>query len=401
MRQLTTLSMIEKDNKVLLAMKKRGFGVGWWNGYGGKISEGETTEEAAARELKEESGIIVKLQKERGVIEFYFQGTDKIIEMHIFEVTKYEGEPIETEEMKPQWFFKDKIPYEKMWSGDREWIPLYLQGKYFEGRITYDAEGKNILDTEIRTVDKEIKPETENFREGAMKFKIDQKIIEKYSGLNLGVVAVKGIDNNGGDNKIIEMLRQEEKRIKGNFQKETLGQEPKIDVWRKAYSSFGAKPKKYRSSVENLYKMVLDGVELRHINKLVDIYNFVSLKYMLPAGGEDLEKIKGDISLTFAGENEPKIIQLGEKEAKAPHPGEVIYKDEISAICRRWNWREADRTKLTEKTTSTILVIEGLSPVTIDEISIATNELSNLVKKYCGGENKIRILNGDNNEIEV
>jgi DNA/RNA-binding domain of Phe-tRNA-synthetase-like protein len=122
---------------------------------------------------------------------------------------------------------------------------------------------------------------------------------------------------------------------------------------------------------------------------------------MLPVGGEDIDKIKGDVVLTFATGNEKKVLLLGDTEARAPHEGEVIYKDDESTICRRWNWREAERTKLTEKTKNCLLVIEGLSPVTKKEIEDATGELKDLIKKHCGGSLKSDILNKDNLELSI
>ncbi len=206
------------------------------------------------------------------------------------------------------------------------------------------------------------------------------------------MIIAKGINNEESSEDIERMAREEEARIRGEFSIDKLSQHPKIEAWRKAYQVFGAKPKEHRSSVENLYRAVLGGKSVRHINTLVDIYNLISLKYILPVGGEDIDKVKGDIVLTFAGANEPPALLLGDKEPRPPHEGEVIYRDDISAICRRWNWREAKRTKLTEGTKNSILVIEGLPPVTRDEIETATKELAKLVKQYCQGEIKYHIL---------
>lgn len=234
-----------------------------------------------------------------------------------------------------------------------------------------------------------------------MKFRIDNQVFEKFPGLNIGVIIAKGINNSVYTVEVQEKIRGEETRIKANFNTETLSQHPKIDIWRKTYSAFGAKPKENKSSVENLYRLVLNGISLRHINNLVDIYNFISLKHMLPVGGEDTEKIQGDVLLIFAVENEPPVLLLGDKEPRPPHPGEVIYKDNISAICRRWNWREADRTKFTEETKKCILVIEGLPPVTKEEIEIATKELKEMVEKYCGGTSTYSVLDKDSPETET
>lgn len=233
-----------------------------------------------------------------------------------------------------------------------------------------------------------------------MKFRIDSKIFEKFPESNIRVILAKNINNKIVVTEIQELIRSEEKRIREQSSLEILMQQPKIAVWQDAYRAFGAKPKDYKSSVENLYRLVLGGVDLRRINNLVDIYNFISLKYMLPVGGEDLDKVQGDIVLTFAGPNEPSVLLLGDKEPRPPHQREVIYKDEISAICRRWNWREADRTKLTEETKNCILVIESLPPVIKEEIELATKELADLVQKFCGGEIISRVLDESNTEVE-
>ncbi len=233
-----------------------------------------------------------------------------------------------------------------------------------------------------------------------MKFKIDPKIFEKFQGLNIGFLVAKGMDNTGVPEEIISQIKKLVIEVRSKYNQETLSQNPKIDVWRKAYTVFGGKPKENKPSVENLYRQVLRGGDVRHINKIVDRYNVMSLRHMLPVGGEDIDKIKGDVILTFAGPNEPQVLLLGDKEPRPPHEGEVIYKDTISAICRRLNWREADRTKFTEQTKNCILVIEGLPPITREEVERATIELKELVQKFCGGNLEHRILNETGPEAE-
>ncbi|MBI5734136.1 MAG: hypothetical protein HY973_04325 [Candidatus Kerfeldbacteria bacterium] len=234
-----------------------------------------------------------------------------------------------------------------------------------------------------------------------MKFKIDHKIFEKFSGLTVGVVVCKNLNNSGTQEEVQKDIRIQENNIRDKYNTETLSQTPKIDVWRKTYVAFGAKPKENKSSVENLYRLVLQGVNLRHINKLVDIYNLISLKHMLPVGGEDMAKIRGDVVLTLAEPNEPAVLLLGDKEPRPPHAGEVIYKDDISAICRRWNWREADRTKFTEETKNCFLVIEGLPPVTRQDIERVAEELKDLIQKFCGGSTICKVLDEKQPEIDL
>jgi DNA/RNA-binding domain of Phe-tRNA-synthetase-like protein len=234
-----------------------------------------------------------------------------------------------------------------------------------------------------------------------VKFVIDKKLFEKFPGTVLGVVIAKGIDNTGTNAEITANLVKAQSEVRSKMTLESLNTNPKIEAWRKTYTAFGAKPKEHRSSIENLCKLVLSGVDLRPINKLVDIYNTVSLKHVLPAGGEDLNKMQGDLHLTFAGQAEIPVMLLGDKELKAPKEGEVIYKDEVSTICRRWNWREADRTKLTESTKNAILVIEGIPPMTKAEVESATHELHDAIKKFCGGTTQHMLLDKDKNETAL
>lgn len=167
---------------------------------------------------------------------------------------------------------------------------------------------------------------------------------------------------------------------------------PRIQCWREAYRRFGAKPKKYPSSIENLVRRTLQGQPLRSIHPLVDSYNVVSLEHLLPVGGEDLDCVEGDIRLTRASDSEPLVRLLGEAEPRAPKAGEVIYTDDRGAICRRWNWKEADRTKLTESTRNAVLVLEALPPATEAELRIAMEDLADRVRRHTGASVKENVL---------
>lgn len=138
MKKILTLCMVCGEGEILLGLKKRGFGEGRWNGFGGKVEEGETIEAAAARELREEAGIESKAYKKVGILNFSFENDPKVLEVHVFKVTDFEGSPTESEEMKPQWFKFSEIPFNQMWSDDVHWIPLLLSGKSFKGDFLFD-----------------------------------------------------------------------------------------------------------------------------------------------------------------------------------------------------------------------------------------------------------------------
>lgn len=233
-----------------------------------------------------------------------------------------------------------------------------------------------------------------------MKLKIESRILESFPGLNLGVVIARQIDNRGQSDELMRLIRKSEGEIRREYNTETFSQEPKIESWRKAYSSFGAKPKKYKSSVESLYRMILKGIDLRHINKVVDTYNFISLKYMVPAGGDDMAKVEGDVILRFARGDEP-FTALNSSQEEVVKQGEVVYADDHDILCRRWNWRECDKTKMTEETRDVVLVVEGLPPVTGEEMETIINDLSQMVNDHCGGEIKRAVMNEARAEIEV
>jgi 8-oxo-dGTP diphosphatase/2-hydroxy-dATP diphosphatase len=136
-KKLMTLGIIHASGRILLGMKKRGFGMGRWNGFGGKVLEGETIENAMEREIFEEAGIRMIDMEKVGIIEFEFQGNPELLEVHIFKAKHFSGEFVESEEMKPQWFAVDQIPFAQMWPDDKYWMPIFLAGKKFTGKIIF------------------------------------------------------------------------------------------------------------------------------------------------------------------------------------------------------------------------------------------------------------------------
>lgn len=148
----TTLCLVLANSQVLLGMKKRGFGMGKWNGFGGKVHTDETLEEAAKRELLEECGLVALGLEQRAVFSFHFENGIDDIELYAFAVTKFEGEPTETEEMRPQWFYENEIPYDKMWADDRLWLPEFLLGKKMIGEFHFKDE-IHLLDHKLSVIE--------------------------------------------------------------------------------------------------------------------------------------------------------------------------------------------------------------------------------------------------------
>jgi len=126
-------------------MKKRGFGAGKWNGYGGKVTERESPRTAAARELQEESSLSVAEQalEQVALVRFYFDGS-QLFECYVFLARDWQGEPAESEEMRPHWFPVAQLPFEEMWVADKKWIPLILAGKKLEAEVNFNTDGSEV-----------------------------------------------------------------------------------------------------------------------------------------------------------------------------------------------------------------------------------------------------------------
>ncbi|MFB4286683.1 B3/4 domain-containing protein [Nonomuraea sp. ATR24] len=149
-------------------------------------------------------------------------------------------------------------------------------------------------------------------------------------------------------------------------------QPDKIDAWKDAYRAFGAKPQRTRPSVDALTRRL----PLPEINQVVDAYNSISVKHALPIGGEDLDRYSGPPRLVRATGEEASEEALGQ-----PEPGEVIWRDDLGVTCRRWNWRQVVRTRLTEETTNAIFLLERLEPMSLEELKEAGEELADLLTR--------------------
>jgi DNA/RNA-binding domain of Phe-tRNA-synthetase-like protein len=133
-----------------------------------------------------------------------------------------------------------------------------------------------------------------------------------------------------------------------------------VEAWRAAYQAFGAKPKRTRPSVEALLRRVEAG--LPRIDRLTDIYNAMSVKHLLPVGGEDLGEYRGPARLVRAAGGEPfDTVRDGQPVTEHPEPGEVVWRDDAGVTCRCWNWRQCVRTRITGATVRAVFILDGLA----------------------------------------
>ena len=138
-KETAVLTFIRCSGELLLIEKKRGLGAGKVNAPGGRLEAGETPEQAAVRETREEVGLTPQGLRSAGRLDFAF--TDGYsLRCHVFTADAFEGTLTETDEAAPFWCAESAIPYDRMWADDRLWLPLMLAGRAFEGQFVFDGD---------------------------------------------------------------------------------------------------------------------------------------------------------------------------------------------------------------------------------------------------------------------
>ncbi|MCK8437406.1 cytoplasmic protein [Streptomyces sp. D2-8] len=193
---------------------------------------------------------------------------------------------------------------------------------------------------------------------------------------------VNGPSNDAGSALLDDAARRLAVRLDGRAPHE----DPHMAAWRETYTAFGSKPSRTRNSAEALAKRALSEAGLPRINLLVDLYNAISVAHLIPVGGEDADRIEGGMRLIRAtGEEDFVTVAGGEETVEHPDAGEVVWRDDAGVTCRRWNWRQGPRTRLTEQTTSGIFLLESLAPMPVAEVTAAAAELAELLAKFSPG----------------
>jgi len=229
---------------------------------------------------------------------------------------------------------------------------------------------------------------------------VDGAIFQRFPDYVRAIVVAKGIDNQGVQTEVEEMLRDAEAQCEALFAQVGLTTYPRIANWREAYRTLSMKPGKNYSSVEALARRARGGSPLPYINTLVALMNGFSLKHLVPCGGDDLDAAQGDLILRLAT-GEEGFAPLGREETSRPEHGEVVYIDDRQVLCRRWNWRQGDGTKITPSSRNVLINIDCLPPVEVKEDTSLVAELAELVERYCGGSVRQHLLTVDEPVTEI
>jgi len=225
-------------------------------------------------------------------------------------------------------------------------------------------------------------------------------VIEKYPEINIGVLIGKNIDNTKNIDELDEMQREAINQAQKQIGEKPITKHPHISSWRNLYRSFGTKPGDYRPSAEALIRRSIKTGRLPRINNVVDLYNLVSVKYIIPMGGFDLDKVDGDIHLRFS-EGLEDFTPLGQSEKQQTYQGEVVYADNTRILTRRWNYRDADQTKITSSTKNIVMFLDASPEIPNKKVQEALETLRKLMRKYCSGKISIDTANKENLKIEL
>ena len=205
---------------------------------------------------------------------------------------------------------------------------------------------------------------------------IDPRVWELRPDFVVTIVRARGLSNGPSDESSTALLRRAERIARVALNGAEPATLPHIAAWRDAYRAFGAKGQRTPCSAEALLARAVDGKGLPSINRIVDLYNAVSVEFALPVGGEDLARYVGVPRLTLAAGHEPfDTSRSGEPVVEHPAAGEVVWMDDAGVTCRRWNWRQCARTRLTEGSTDAFFVLERLDPLSLATLADAAGAL--------------------------
>jgi lysyl-tRNA synthetase class 2 len=217
------------------------------------------------------------------------------------------------------------------------------------------------------------------------------------------VVVAAGVDNSRSSPELEERLREQAEKMQRNPAID-LATNPRLLAWKDAYRQFGSNPNKFTPSIVFLAKQVKSGKSVRSISPAVDAFNLISIKHVIPCGGDDMDSVAGDVTLGRAMADETFAPIFKPEEIEHPDAGEVIYVNRQTkrVLCRRWNWRNADFSKILPGTRNLAINVDGMQPaIGRPEIEEAAETLKHLLIQYCGGAISIQYLHDGHREVEV
>jgi DNA/RNA-binding domain of Phe-tRNA-synthetase-like protein len=230
---------------------------------------------------------------------------------------------------------------------------------------------------------------------GGLQYAIAPQVFRQFAGYVRGVVLAFGVENGPSSPELVALLQDAQRSVRDRLEIETLTEHAQIRAWREAYRAFGARPADFRSSIEALARRAVRGDQpLASISRLVDIGNVVSLRHLVPVGGHAIDVLTQDIELRPARGDEV-FVAFGSDVVEHPLPGEIVFVERNTVLTRRWTWRQAKHTLMQADTADVEYNVDGLPPLSEQEVRAICSELEELVQRFCGGRVRSEILSAD------
>jgi len=233
-----------------------------------------------------------------------------------------------------------------------------------------------------------------------MKFIVQKEVFEKLDDYCVGAVVAYNIDNTKKNEEIADLLQNQTKRLAAELCDVNLKQDPRVLKYRNAMQTVDINPNRFPCSIEAMLKRVQKGNHIPSVNAVVDLNNYISLKYFLPMGTHDIDALSGDIYVRFSKENDA-FLPLGEIEEEYLSVGELVYSDALRIRTRKWIHRQSEIGKIDLNSKNIFFPIDGFANFNKEKILQASNELAELLKKYFGCEVYVGFADKNCNEIDI
>lgn len=228
-----------------------------------------------------------------------------------------------------------------------------------------------------------------------MKFCVAPEVFNIAPDFCVGVVVAMGLDNRRSDPSIAALLADEVSRARIATIGRSLESERSIAVWRRAFARAGIDAERYPSAIEALLRRVLQGDDIPQINPAVDLANAMSLRYRVPIGAHDIDRLTGDMQVRISRPND-RFVPRGRSDWEQVPPGEVVYADDAEVRTRRWVWRLGERAKVTGATRTVFFPVDGFRGTNDSDVRAATAELAELLRNHLGANTRQYFVDRDN-----
>lgn len=220
-----------------------------------------------------------------------------------------------------------------------------------------------------------------------MKITLNKEIFKSLnSQFRVAFILLENVDNQITNHEAQHLLKETIQYTKLTFHKDTYKNHNLILPWKIAQQEFGPKAIHYHTSLENLMQRIFHNKKIPQDNTITTLANYLSLKYLIPIGVDDISKIDKTITFKIASGKE-KINFLTSLK-----PGTLYYKDNTHILGTKLDFWKNNKTKPTKKTTSALIHIEALPPITNAKLKEIIEETNSLLKTFCHAKAKIIIL---------